>query len=315
MNKGYFPLIILVAGMMLLPSLNLHAEEAYKQGAETCQTCHSAEYAVWEQTKHFSSFREVHKNPKAKDILAAVGGSTNMKANETCTLCHYSMIQDSVDAKPAAKSGTSCESCHGASSQWLNIHNDYGGPEVTKETETPDHKAKRLADAEAAGWIHPGKKLGIAGNCMTCHGLAHPKLGGDTLSKMLAAGHPLNTDFELVKYSQGTVRHRFYPPDTSVNADPTPAELARMFVIGKAAQLVSATQAMSKSTDSAYQEAQKKRVDDATAALSAVKSVPEAAQLIASPSEDSAKKLEAAIADKDLSAEVGSLLPDPSSYK
>ena len=288
---------------------------AFKQGAETCEKCHSAEHGVWEQTRHFASFREAHKNPKAKEILAAVGGTTNMKTNQTCTLCHYSMVQESADAQPAAKSGTSCESCHGASSDWLPIHNNYGGPSVSKDKETPEHKTKRFADAEAAGWIHPGRKYDIATNCMNCHGLAHPDLKAEDLAKMLGAGHPINPNFELVQYSQGTVRHRFYPPDTTVNAQITKAELARLFVTGQAAKLVSASQAISKSTDPAYQEAQKKRLEDSKTALSAVKSVPEAAQLIASPTDESAKKLVAAVADKDLSGEVGSLLPDPATYK
>lgn len=310
-----FSLTVLVAGILSLPSLNLYAEESYAQGAEKCLSCHSAEHAVWEQTKHFASFREAHKNPKAKDILAAVGGSTNMKANETCTLCHYTMVSESAGAKGPAKSGTSCESCHGASSGWLPIHNDYGGSSIDKDTETPEHKTKRFADAEAAGWIHSGSKYDIASNCMNCHGLAHAGLGADTLAKMLGAGHPINAEFELVKYSQGTVRHRFYPPDTTVNAEMTPPELARLFVTGQAAKLVSATRAMSKSKDAAYQEAQKKRLEDAKAALSVVKSVPEAAQLIANPTDELAKKLVVAIADKDLSGEVNSLLPDKATYK
>ena len=310
-----FSLLVLAAGILASASFELYAAENYAQGAETCQSCHSAEHSVWEQTKHFASFRQAHKNPKAKDILAAVGGSSNMKANETCTLCHYTMVQESADTKAVAKSGTSCESCHGASSGWLPIHNDYGGPSINKETETPEHKSKRFADAEAAGWIHPGHKYAIANNCMNCHGLAHPGLNADTLAKMLGAGHPINPEFELVKYSQGSVRHRFYPPDTTVNAEMTPSELARMFVTGQAAKLVSATQAMSKSTDPTYQTAQKKRLEDSKTALSAVKSVPEAAQLIANPTDELAKKLAEAIVDKDLSGEVGSLLPDKASYK
>ena len=310
-----FSLTVLLVGVLSLPLSKLYAEGSYAQGSEKCQSCHSAEHGVWEQTKHFASFREAHKNPKAKDILAAVGGSSNMKANETCTLCHYTMVRESADAKAVAKSGTSCESCHGASSGWLSIHNDYGGPSINKGTETPEHKAKRIADAEAAGWIHSGNKYAIASNCMNCHGLAHPGLDADKLAKMLGAGHPINPDFELVRYSQGSVRHRFYPPDTTVNAEMTPPELARMFVTGQAAKLVSATQAMSKSTDPAYQKAQKKRLEDSKAALSAVKSVPEAAQLIANPTDELAKQLVTAIADKDLSGEVGSLLPDKATYK
>ena len=44
-------------------------------------------------------------------------------------------------------------------------------------------------------------------------------------------------------------------------AETTPPELARLFVTGQAAKLVSATQALSKSTDPAYQKAQQKRLE------------------------------------------------------
>lgn len=289
------------------------AAESSNQGAETCQQCHQAEFQVWQQTKHFASFREAHKNPKAKDILAAVGGGTSMKSHPTCTMCHYTMVQAPEDPKPTAQSGPSCERCHGASSNWLAIHNDFGGSGVTKQTESPEHRAKRWADAEAAGMLRPNMKYDIASNCMSCHGLARADVDSDTLGKMLDAGHPFNPEFELVTYSQGTVRHRFYPPDTTVNAEMSQADLARLFVTGQAAKLVSATQALAKSTVPTYQEAQKKRVEAAKAALSTVKSVPEATAFVASPTEANARALVAAIADKDLSAEVK--LPDKSSYK
>jgi len=49
--------------------------------------------------------------------------------------------------------------------------------------------------------------------------------------------------------------------------------------------------------------------------LNAVKSVPEAAALVSAPTDENARKLVAAIASKDLSAEVKSLLPKPEDYK
>jgi len=288
----------------------------FSKGAEACQQCHRAEYQVWEQTKHFASFRDAQRNPKAKEIITAVGGSPNMKANQTCTLCHYTMIPDAApDAAPVARSGPSCESCHGASSDWLSIHSDYGGPSFTKDGETPDHKTKRFADAGAAGWLHAGMKYDIASKCMSCHGLANSALDGGTLSKMFAAGHPANADFEVVRYSQGSVRHRFFPPSSTVNAEMTPSELARFFVTGQAAKLVSATQAQGKSKNPEYKAFQKKRADDAVAVLSTVKSIPEVAQFITAPTEENARKLVSVIGDKDLSSKVGSLLPDKATYK
>jgi hypothetical protein len=138
---------------------------------------------------------------------------------------------------------------------------------------------------------------------------------GATIAKMLAAGHPLNTDYELVKYSQGTVRHRFYHPAITVNAEMTPAELARTFVTGRAAMLVMAAAAATKSDSPAFKEAMQKEIQAATAALNSVKSVPEAAALVAAPTDANARKLAEAIAGKDIFAEVRALLPSPKDYK
>ena len=284
-------------------------------GSGVCKDCHRAETEVWQGTPHFKAFRAVHRAPEAKGILAAVGGSKNMKRNEVCTLCHYTMVARKAGAKASAKSGPSCESCHGAASEWVNIHNDYGGANAKKGDEQPAHRDKRMADASAAGMIWPTQKYDIAANCMSCHGLAHSGLEGKALAAMLGAGHPLNPDFEVVRYSQGTVRHRFYPPNVTDNAEMTPAELSRMFVEGQAAKLVSAVGAMGKSDEPKYAAAQEKRLADSKQALSALKSIPEAAALVAYPSDANARALVAAIAGKDLSAEVGGLLPAKDSYK
>jgi hypothetical protein len=192
------------------------------------------------------------------------------------------------------------------------MHDNYGGKDVKREAEAADHKVKRVADSKAAGLIWPTMKYEVAENCMTCHGLANPDLKADDLAKMLGAGHPINPDFELVKYSQGSVRHRHYPPDMKVNAEMTPKQQAEFFVIGQAAALVSATGVLSKSSEPKYIEAQKKRIENAKAALSGVA---EAAELLASPSRENALKLAAAIAGKDLTGAVGSKLPAKGDYK
>ena len=235
-----------------------------------------------------------------------------MKRNETCYLCHYTLEQKDAGSRPVAKSGTSCESCHGASSEWLSIHDNYGGKDVKRDQESAEHKAKRIAESKAAGLIWPTMKYEVAENCMTCHGLANPDLKADDLAKMLGAGHPINPEFELVKYSQGTVRHRHYPPDIKTNAEMSPSEQAELYVIGQAAALVSAASVLSKSSEAKYVEAQKKRVENAKAALAGV---PEAAELLASPTRENALKFAGAIAGKDLTGVVGSKLPAKSDYK
>jgi len=321
-EKYYFSSMFLfllgwvMAGGLVTPSFV--SAESFVKGAKLCEECHEEEFKVWQKTKHFTSFRTVHREPKdaskpsPKKILKAVGGQKRMKRNETCYLCHYTLEKKDAGAKAQAKSGTSCESCHGASSDWFSIHNDYGGKHVRRDGETAEHKAKRISDSKAAGMIQATMKYEIAENCMTCHGLANPNLKSDDLAKMLGAGHPINPDFELVKYSQGSVRHRYYPPDMKTNAEMTPKEQAELFVIGQAAALVSATSVLSKSSEPKYVEAQKKRVENAKQALSGVA---EAAELLASPSRENALKLSASIAGKDLTGAVGSKLPAKSDYK
>ena len=308
---GFFMLLV---SMVLATASDTVIASSYVVGDKVCVECHSAEHEVWKGTKHFSSFRSVHKSKKAKPILKAVG-IKRMKGSETCSLCHYSMVQKDANSKPRAKSGPGCESCHGAASEWLNVHNNYGGPNVKRDSETAEHKAERLRKSTEMGMILSGDRYGIAENCMSCHGLNHPGVDGKTLAKMLGAGHPLNTNFELVEYSQGTVRHRFYPPNVNVNAEMTPPELARLFVEGQAATIVSATEAINKSSDTNYQKAQKKRIEDSARILSSLKGIPEGAALVLEPNEANARKLVNAISEKDLTSIVGGLLPDKSKYK
>jgi hypothetical protein len=289
--------------------------DPYFIGPDKCNNCHKPEVAVWEGTKHAKSFKDVHRAPEAKAILAAAGGDQNMRRNDVCLGCHYSLVQENAQAQPKPVDGPSCESCHGASSDWLPIHND-----GAKAGETPEHKADRIKKSIAAGMIRPDMLYDIALNCLSCHELSHKgrksAVPPDTFAKMIDAGHPAGTGFELVQYSQGTVRHRFYPPDVSKNSDMTPAQLARMFITGHAAALVESTSTEGKINNSKYQDTLSKVVANATAALTAIKEqVPEAAALLAQPTDDNARKLVDAISTKDLSAQVGSLLPAPSTYK
>ena len=95
----------------------------------------------------------------------------------------------------------------------------------------------------------------------------------------------------------------------------TTPEKAELFVIGHAAALVSAREAMSKSSEPKYTDAQNKRAQNAEAVLSLLTDIPEAAELIASPNRKNALKLVNALAGKDLTGKVGSMLPAKSDYK
>ena len=314
--RAFLPVVAVAVFFGLLAAMpGAGAAEPYFQGPKVCLECHKAEYAVWEGTKHFKSFRTAHKAKNAKKITAAVGGKKSMKKNAVCTVCHYTNVSKKEGAKAKPKAGPSCESCHGASSDWITIHNNYGGPNMTAADESADHKAERRKMAVEANMTWSFMRYDIAKNCMSCHGLTRDEIDGDTLAKMLDAGHPLKAEFELVRYSQGTVRHSFYPPDVTVNAQLSAAALAEAFIQGQAAKLVSASGAIGKSDNAKYKAAQEQRIADASAALSALAGVPEAQALVADPSETNARALIDAIAGTDQSGAVAGLLPDPTTYK
>jgi hypothetical protein len=282
------------------------AQAASNVGNKKCEECHRAEDGVWKGSNHFKSFRSAHKNKAAKGIAAASGTGKKMRKNPTCATCHYSKI----GKKP--KAGPSCESCHGAASKWVNIHNDLGGPSVKPSDESAAHKKSRLAAAKNAGMIHSSMLYDIAENCNACHTMQ--KIPAAMAGKLIDAGHPINGDYELVKYSQGTVRHRFYPPNVAENQSISKAQKATMFLTGHAVGLVYASKVVKAATSAKHKAAMQKRIAAAKKAIGAAKGkVSAAGALLSSPTESNARKFVAALKGKDLSGAVGGMLP--SKYK
>jgi len=295
-----------IAAALFFGLSSFAAADAFKLGAASCGgECHEAELEVWEGSPHNASFEKFDDpsdelTEKVDAILAAVG-EEDMTESAVCTNCHFTMIQETADEEPFADSGPSCESCHGAGSEFRDIHSDQ---DVDYDT--------RMANAEAAGMIRPNMKFEIAQNCNDCHAMARPEVDGATIAKMIDAGHPIKTTFELVQYSQGSVRHRFYPPDTSVNAEMTQQELAALYVEGQVAQLLAAHKGLKKNANDKYKAAMQTRLDNAKAGLAGVDG---SAAFIGSPTLDSAKALVDSIQGKDMTGAVGDKLPDPSTYK
>ncbi|MCP4499350.1 MAG: hypothetical protein GY822_05210 [Deltaproteobacteria bacterium] len=64
-------------------------------GAQTCRSCHSAEYSAWEKGPHANALSRLSK--KEQD-------------DPRCRSCH-TMVPDDVDER---YQGIQCESCHGA---------------------------------------------------------------------------------------------------------------------------------------------------------------------------------------------------------
>ena len=88
------------------------------------------------------------------------------------------------------------------------------------------------------------------------------------------------------------------------------AEKARVFVIGQAAVLVSASDAIGRIKHPKYAESQNKQIATATDVLKAIEgSVAEVAKLLAAPTAANARALAAAIAGNDLAGAIGGGLP------
>lgn len=194
-----------------------------KKGWETCKKCHDQQITVLTQTTHFSSFTTLHKSAKAKSYCKLLGERT-VKRSERCIRCHFSPGL-SAGGRHKAASGISCESCHGASKDWFDMHNDYGGQFATKESETAEHRQERIESSIENGLRHPSNLYLLARSCYECHMVDDAELVNKT-------AHPAMTkDFNMVAWSQGKMRHNFLRTENKYNAESDPSRLRVMFVV------------------------------------------------------------------------------------
>ncbi|MDP3921050.1 MAG: cytochrome c family protein [Candidatus Omnitrophota bacterium] len=210
-------------------------------GPESCAECHADTFRVWEGMHHATTFRDMPRSDAAREIADKLG-IQRIKTEPLCLSCHFTtMLTDTGKSKPV--SGISCESCHGAGKDWINVHSDYG-PGADKDTESADHRAKRLADSEAAGMIRPRNLHAWASNCYNCHTVPDEKL-------VNMGGHPAGSKFELVSWSQGEVRHNVWFSGGVDNVMATPERKRVMYVTGQALDLAYALRGLSKATEGA----------------------------------------------------------------
>ncbi|HET6249101.1 MAG TPA: multiheme c-type cytochrome [Tepidisphaeraceae bacterium] len=203
-----------------------------------CSKCHIVENNAWQNTHHYSTFKERHQSPEAKAILEKMK-FRSMKRQGECLQCHYTSVVDSGKLVPTW--GVSCESCHGPAADWVTIHNKPGGNPAAKalawgtgKNEPPAQKEARLKAAEAKGMISSQMIYEIATNCFSCHTVPDETL-------VNKGGHKAGSDFDLVAWSQGEVRHNFADspgaPNHPTNRPATAAQLRRLYVVGAAVDL------------------------------------------------------------------------------
>ena len=238
-------------------------------GAQTCSECHVSESETWQQTRHFKTFAELHRKDSAREIKNKLG-LKRIKSAGKCTQCHYT-VQESEEKRKVI-SGVSCESCHGSAKDWLDVHYDYGGPEITRDTETVDHRQERLAAIAKAGMIRPGEIYKLAKNCFECHTVPDEDL-------VNIGGHKAGSKIELVSWLLGENRHNFIDSDGKVNRDDSPERKRILFVVGRLLDLEYAFRGVAKATKKAnYAVKMAKRAKRAIARIGKIlelKSIPE----------------------------------------
>ncbi|MBF0137389.1 MAG: cytochrome C554 [Magnetococcales bacterium] len=208
-------------------------DPALIKGPDACgKECHKDEAAVWVETKHATSFRTLEQEKKVGEILTNLGIKGGMRRAEACQGCHYTMQM--VGGRPQAIAGVACEACHRPSKDWIDVHGDYGGKEVKRDQETPDHKQQRLAKSAAAGLLRPVDLYPLVRGCFDCHLGLEEKLAN-------TGGHVPSSLIELVSWTQGKVgdakpmRHNLH--QGKENRFSPPARRRVMYVLGLAMEL------------------------------------------------------------------------------
>jgi len=247
------------------------ADTANIVGADECGQCHKKEIAAWRSSKHYKTFRELSRTKKAKEIAKKMG-LKRIKHESDCINCHFT--QREVRGKLRAVSGITCESCHGPAKKWLKDHSDYGGKDVKKEQETSAHRKQRLAKVDKAGMIRPSDLYGVANNCYQCHLVPNEKL-------VNVGGHKAGSNFNLVAWSQGEVRHNYWnSPDGKTNSPASAKRKRIMFVLSDALELEHALRAVGKATVKAdYSVKMAKRVKKSTGRLKQIGSLVKAPEI------------------------------------
>lgn len=240
--------------------------------AEACGECHISEYEVWESTPHAEGFKTLHRKKRAETIARKMGFRL-IKRDSLCFSCHYTPTVQGDQIRVV--SGVSCESCHGAGSEWIDVHSDYGSG-AAFDTETAEHRRRRIERSREAGMRRPSDLYPVVANCFSCHTVPNEELvnvGGHTTG---SAG------FEFVEWAQGEIRHNFLANlrrGTFGDNAERPVERKRlMYVVGRALDLEYSLRGVAvATTDGVYAKAMIRRVRSALAELRAINGAAEIA--------------------------------------
>ena len=229
------------------------------EGPNECGECHKETVKAWRESHHSKTFKDMPRSDEARAIADKLG-IARIKSESECLGCHFTMAEEESVATPI--SGISCESCHGAGADWIDVHSDFGGKDIKAENEDPAHKVQRYAKSEAAGMIRPSNLYDLAANCYGCHTVPNERI-------VNVGGHTAGSKFELVRWSQGEVRHNLWYTEDNTVADEQ--RQRSLYVIGKMLDFEHALRGVAQATSSGeYAVAMAKRAKRALAFLNKI---------------------------------------------
>lgn len=206
-------------------------------GPDACGECHNREIESWKLSRHYRAFREMPRKPEARQIADALG-IRRIKKDKLCQSCHFTTTENRGRTKAVAS--ISCESCHGPGEDWIKTHSSFSG-KGSKEAESKAEAEERWKLAVAAGMIRRDAFYKLAKNCYSCHVVPNEKL-------VNVGGHPPGSDFELVSWSQGEVRHNLWYSKGKSNTAASEKQKRMLFLIGMAVEIETGLRAIAVAT-------------------------------------------------------------------
>jgi hypothetical protein len=169
--------LLAVVACALLGAPGVAVAQRTNVGPAKCGDCHDHEdEKEWSQKRdglngkfHLNSKKALDK-PEAAEYAKAIGLADVYDVKGTCVKCHATVVRN------RASFGISCESCHGAGSEYLTPHQEKGAYEKSLGLGMLDVRKK------PNNWVK---------DCMVCHVL------GDNPSdiELAKTSHPRGDDF------------------------------------------------------------------------------------------------------------------------
>ena len=241
-----------------------------------CGECHVEEFAVWEETPHAEGFNTLHRSEGAADILQRMGLQVAKRQEALCMRCHYT-----VDTSYRAIAGVSCESCHGAARDWIDVHNDLGSGVTQPDQESPEHRAQRIQASIDGGMLRPsGDLYSVAANCFECHTVPFEDL-------VNTGRHSTGSSrFELVEWAD-RIQHNYveaqWTPGAG-NREPTAERKRVAYTVGRLLDYEFSIRGLAQATaDGRFAKGMERRVSEGFRQLEAIASaepVPEVVEVL-----------------------------------